>query len=65
LQNPAYTGDFAACRTSHGKYHTIWQGRIVGKGNGVRYIFEQGEIAFRRWPGNDKGEPSSPGGGTH
>jgi DNA invertase Pin-like site-specific DNA recombinase len=39
--------------------------RVEGKGNGVRYVFEQGEIAFGSRTSDDKGEPSSPGGGTH
>jgi DNA invertase Pin-like site-specific DNA recombinase len=29
LENPAYTGDYASCRYSYGKYHTIHQGEIA------------------------------------
>ncbi len=33
LENPAYTGDYAGCRTAYGKYHRIKNGE-VGKGDG-------------------------------
>src|SRR5208282_3334838 len=33
LRNPAYAGDYAGCRYSYGKYHTIKQG-TVAKANG-------------------------------
>jgi DNA invertase Pin-like site-specific DNA recombinase len=29
LENPAYTGDYAGCRHSYGKYNTIRNGRVV------------------------------------
>jgi hypothetical protein len=29
LENPAYTGDYAGCRFSYGKYHTIRQGTVA------------------------------------
>jgi DNA invertase Pin-like site-specific DNA recombinase len=33
LENPAYTGDYVACRYSYGKYHTIKRGNVA-KANG-------------------------------
>lgn len=35
LENPAYTGDYAGCRYSYGKYHTNHRGSVV-KANGKR-----------------------------
>ena len=36
LENPAYTGDFAASKFHYGKYHTIKQGAVVKAGKPVR-----------------------------
>lgn len=46
LENPAYTGDYAAGRYSYGKYNTIRQGSVV-KSNGTRCSRPESEWIIR------------------
>lgn len=47
LENPAYVGDFAGCRASNGKYHTISQG-VVAKSTGKRCRKPESEWIIHR-----------------